>query len=64
MKIDPVTGKAYLTEWQRNLDRIHHGNFLMAMSTPGLGKVLLTVIYALIKGILKIFDIQIISSTN
>jgi len=27
MKIDPITGKAYLTEWQRDLDRIHHAGF-------------------------------------
>jgi hypothetical protein len=27
MKIDPVTGKAYLQEWQRNLDRLHHAGF-------------------------------------
>jgi hypothetical protein len=27
MKIDPVTGKAYLKEWQRDLDRIHHAGF-------------------------------------
>nr|MCK9374987.1 hypothetical protein [Syntrophobacterales bacterium] len=23
MKIDPITGKAYLTEWQRDLNRLH-----------------------------------------
>ncbi|MFH0986281.1 MAG: hypothetical protein V1882_12255 [Candidatus Omnitrophota bacterium] len=27
MKIDPVTGKAYLQEWQRNLDRLHHAGY-------------------------------------
>jgi len=27
MKIDPVTGKAYLSEWQRDLDRIHLAGF-------------------------------------
>lgn len=27
MKIDPVTGKAYLKEWQRDLDHIHHAGF-------------------------------------
>jgi hypothetical protein len=27
MKIDPVTGKAYLKDWQRDLDRIHHAGF-------------------------------------
>jgi hypothetical protein len=27
MKIDPITGKAYLKEWQRDLDRIHHAGF-------------------------------------
>jgi hypothetical protein len=27
MKIDPVTGKAYLKEWQRDLDHIHHAGY-------------------------------------
>jgi hypothetical protein len=27
MNVDPVTGKAYLHEWQRDLDRIHHAGF-------------------------------------
>lgn len=27
MKIDPLTGKAYLTDWQRDLDRIHHAGY-------------------------------------
>lgn len=27
MRIDPITGKAYLTEWQRDLDRIHHAGY-------------------------------------
>ena len=27
MKIDPVTGKAYLHEWGRDLNRIHHAGF-------------------------------------
>ncbi len=27
MNIYPITGKAYLTEWQRDLDRIHHAGF-------------------------------------
>jgi hypothetical protein len=27
MKIDPITGKAYLTGWQRDLNRIHHAGF-------------------------------------
>ena len=27
MKIDPATGKAYLKDWQRDLDRIHHAGF-------------------------------------
>ena len=27
MKIDPVTGKAYLHKWQRDLGRLHHAAF-------------------------------------
>jgi hypothetical protein len=27
MKIDPLTGKAYLHEWDRDLNRIHHAGF-------------------------------------
>lgn len=27
MKIDPVTGKAYLKEWQRDLDLVHQAGF-------------------------------------
>jgi hypothetical protein len=27
MKIDPITGKAYLKDWQRDLNRIHHAGF-------------------------------------
>jgi len=27
MKIDPVTGKAYLTEWQREFNRLHHAGY-------------------------------------
>jgi hypothetical protein len=27
MKIDHVTGKAYLHEWDRDLNRIHHAGF-------------------------------------
>ncbi|MFH1020517.1 MAG: hypothetical protein V1782_07915 [Pseudomonadota bacterium] len=27
MKIDPITGKAYLKEWQRDLDLVHQAGF-------------------------------------
>jgi hypothetical protein len=27
MKIDPVTGKAYVKEWQRDLDLVHQAGF-------------------------------------
>jgi hypothetical protein len=27
MKIDPITGKAYLHEWDRDLNRLHHAGY-------------------------------------
>lgn len=27
MEIDPISGKAYLHEWDRDINRIHHAGF-------------------------------------
>jgi hypothetical protein len=37
MKIDPVTGKTYLKDWQRDLGRIHYAGFSYLYRDRGLG---------------------------